>query len=543
MPILYKKIKFLIKSKFYPILSNLNYFFSKNWSSAYKKFGAFALISQLSAAIKVSKSDLKEQDIKKLEIVFLTILGSHFFTLITEIIIGLALKARGHKVSFVLDDMVLPINEHHHIGKEGDWPTVSYVNYHFGRILLNKLGLDIIKLSNATDCNYKPDLKKYEDILTASILKHYRVGEVSEKLPDLSNKKELIIQAILLSAKLGHFISKIAPDRVIMSHGIYSTWGPAREVLIENNIDVITYTETKTKNTIRMNWKESSDIYTLEEAWVELKNNDLTDKEDKKLEDYLKTRISHSKDLMIYNFGHKESQSEISERLKIDQSKAVYSLYTNVVWDAASAQKEVVFDNAVDWVMQTISWFIENPEKQLIVKIHPAEVVIGTKQPFLKVIKDNFSKLPSNIIIIPPDQKVNRRSIYDITDCGIVHTSTPGLELPLSGKPCIVVSETHYRNKGFTIDVKSKKEYFNILNDHPKNLFEKNKLIELSRKYAYLFFIKCAIPFPFIESGNGPNDIKKLNIDNYDSIIKNRSIHFILKSIENKSSFVPKIDL
>ena len=40
-----------------------------------------------------------------------------------------------------------------------------------------------------------------------------------------------------------------------------------------------------------MNWKESSDIYTLEEAWVELKNNDLTDKEDKELEDYLKTKF------------------------------------------------------------------------------------------------------------------------------------------------------------------------------------------------------------------------------------------------------------
>ena len=43
---------------------------------------------------------------------------------------------------------------------------------------------------------------------------------------------------------------------------------------------------------------------------------------------------------MIYNFGHKESQSEISERLKIDQSKAVYSLYTNVVWDAAMLKKK-----------------------------------------------------------------------------------------------------------------------------------------------------------------------------------------------------------
>jgi hypothetical protein len=59
----------------------------------------------------------------------------------------------------------------------------------------------------------------------------------------------------------------------------------------------------------------------------------------------------------------------------------------------------------VDWVMQTIEWFIRHPEKQLIVKVHPAEVVIGTNQPFVKEIERLYPNLPSNIRVIPPEEK------------------------------------------------------------------------------------------------------------------------------------------
>ena len=108
-----------------------------------------------------------------------------------------------------------------------------------------------------------------------------------------------------------------------------------------------------------------------------------------------------------------------------------------MLWDAASAQREIVFRNPIEWVFETIEWFASHPEKQLIVKIHPAEVVIGTNQPFAEMIRKKIPELPSNVRLIEPDEKVNSWSIYKVTDLGIVHTTTAGMELPLLGIPCI----------------------------------------------------------------------------------------------------------
>ena len=47
-----------------------------------------------------------------------------------------------------------------------------------------------------------------------------------------------------------------------------------------------------------------------------------------------------------------------------------------------------------------------------------------------------------------------------MTDLGIVHTTTSGMEMPLVNVPVVVVSNTHYRGKGFTIDVENKEDYF-----------------------------------------------------------------------------------
>src|SRR5690606_5492122 len=122
---------------------------------------------------------------------------------------------------------------------------------------------------------------------------------------------------------------------------------------------------------------------------------------------------------------------------------------------AASAQREIAFKNPVEWVIDTIDWFNKHPEKQLIVKIHPAEVVIGTNMPFYDIILERITP-EKNIRIIKPNEKVNSWSIYDITTLGIVHTTTAGMEMPLVNKPCLVVSKTHFRDKGFTIDINSR---------------------------------------------------------------------------------------
>jgi hypothetical protein len=253
------------------------------------------------------------------------------------------------------------------------------------------------------------------------------------------------------------------PDRVIMSHGIYCTWGPARERLLAENIPVLTYAEAKKKDTHKFNWTNSADWWDVSQEWELVKDTPLTLEQEYSIDSYLQSRRNHSQDYRIYNFGEEETINQTLEHLKLDPDKPTFLLFTNVLWDAASTGREMAFANPIDWVTQTIEWFLKHPEKQIIVKIHPAEKVIGTNQPFTSIIAQHFPEIPDNVKIIEPQDNVNSWSVMRVAQLGLVHTTTAGIELALDGTPCVVVSRTHYRGKGFTIDVDSRDEYFGIL--------------------------------------------------------------------------------
>ena len=195
----------------------------------------------------------------------------------------------------------------------------------------------------------------------------------------------------------------------------------------------------------------------------------------------------------------------------IDLDRPVYTLFTNVLWDAASSQREIVFKNPVEWVVETIRWFESHPELQLLVKVHPAEVVIGTRQPFIDVLKEHIHEIPENVVIIPPEEKINSWSVYDISDLGIVHTTTAGMEMPLVGVPVVVVSDTHYRNKGFSLDANSREEYYYILEDiglNRRTVSGAQK--DLAKKYAYYLFQEYQFEFPLFYE---PEELKVLGIE------------------------------
>ena len=533
----YLPIKYWLKLYSYPLLAKVGNCLGVSWVTLGKVFGVFTVIAQAKTLISNTKFDQTSE--KHLNIIMLTMLGGHYFTINVEILLGIALRKRGHRVRFVLDDQILPINEHLHIGKEDSWPEISAKDYAFGKKYLTTLGFEVLNLSELI-CNQNDiNLIRYEHIVESTLLKHYRVGVLSGDLDDLDLKNKLVNDSIQITAKLGNKIAEMRPDRVIMSHGIYSTWGPPREILNDNNIPVITYAETKKKDTIKLNWKKSSDIWDVDEEWEKVKDRKLLPEEELKVDNYLKSRISHKNDVMVYNFGVLETEIQSYKRFDLDPNKPIFTLFTNVLWDAASAQKELVFKNPVDWVIKTIGWFAKHPEKQLLIKIHPAEIVIGTRQPFVMLIGKYFPNIPKNVKIIEPQEKVNSWSIYGITDLGLVHTSTPGLELPLIGKPCAIVSEVHYRNKGFTIDISNEQEYFQLLKSFRLDDIDNRVLKVLSKRYAHIIFERYSISFPFIESINSLNNVTSFKIDSIDDFVKHASTQFILISLENMTSFIP----
>lgn len=472
---------------------------------------------------------------KPLEIVFLTMLGGHTLEVATEAALGLALQARGHHVRFVVCDKLLPICENKKRGQEPDWDRLCAKCWGFGQDFLQGFGFEIIPLSRLV--KKKPlQADAYPDIVEAALLKHYQVG-VLAGLPDVETRKSLLSQAAALSAAAGHALVDMRVDRVIMSHGIYCTWGPARDVLNAAGIDVLTYGPGKKRLTQKFNWTTSADWWDVSEEWDRVKNTPLTPLQEERITRYLDSRRTHSQDGLIYNFGDEEDLEHTRARLRLDPDKQTFVLYTNVLWDAASTQREIAFRNPVEWVFDTIAWFTDRPTKQLVVKIHPAEVVIGTRQPFASLIKERFPNLPDNVRIVEPHEKVNSWSIYRIADLGLVHTSTVGMEMQLLGIPCAVVSHTHFRSRGFTIDINAREEYFDLLESWSADRVDRENLRTLALRYAYLLFERYQLPFDILYE-TSYSDVRAFNFNTINELMASKSVELIVKSIETRGSFL-----
>jgi len=502
---------------------------------SYEKMGniSFFAKSNLLAQAKDLGNFTIEKNAQPQTIYVLLMLSGSFFHLYIEALLALGLKKKGHNVIFIMDENALPIHELKKIGDEDNWDYQALKDYKFASKFLNLIGLKYLRISEFIAGGQIPEYnEKYDAILEATLLKQYKVGSISDKLPKLTEKKTLIKQAIAISDFIGHKLVQIQPDLIIMSHGIYSTWGPLFQVLDAHKIPTLVHGRGKKRHSQVFNWNKSGDSWDVSAEWEKVKDKELNTRELKLIKEYLDSRISHKEDVFVYNFGKETTSKETLEYLGINPNKPVFTIFTNVLWDAASAQREIAFKNPVEWVIDTIAWFNDHPEKQLIVKIHPAEKVIGTNMPFYDIILERINP-SSNVRIIQPEEKVNSWSIYDITTLGIVHTTTAGLELPLVNKPCMVVSKTHYRNKGFTIDVKSKESYFEILNSFDSSLinFEENR--KLALRYAYLLFIRYQVPFNmfFEEISTSITGFRYTNIDSY---FEDKNFKAIISAIENK---------
>lgn len=479
---------------------------------------------------------------KTLRVTFFSMLGSHSFMMASEVALARALRARGHIVSLVLCDRVLPVCENKPAASPEHWDRLCNGCNTFGEALLSASGIQFQRVGELVSQATEPaDLAYLEEadfshIVDSSLFKCFRIGRL-RGTPEEALLRRMIEQSCQLSARAALAVTHTKPDRVIMSHGVYSTWAPALAVFNARHIPVAVYNKGKKRNSTVMNWVTGLTEWDVSREWERIKNIPLSQKERDRISSYLSTRLTHASDAMRYNFGDEESEDETWRRLNLDRAKSTFVLFTNVLWDAASAQREIAFPNAVDWVLETIDWFTRHPDLQLVVKIHPAEVVIGTKQPFAEEIRARFPVLPSNIRIVQPHEKVNSWSFYRIATAGLVHTSTPGLELPLLGVPCVVVSRTHYRGKGFTIDVDTKEQYFRLLETFDSYNANLSEMQELALRYAHLLFERYHLPWDFLYEASFGN-YTAFNFQSDEQLLRHPTVQLVINSIEERSDFL-----
>ena len=278
------------------------------------------------------------------------------------------------------------------------------------------------------------------------------------------------------------------PDVVIVPNGTIQEFGVVYEVAKFLDIQVVTYEFGDQRQRIWISQDQKVMRQDTNDLWESCKEKTLSKAEADRIHELFESRRKAS---VWKNFSRLWQQvpakgSEIArEELGLDE-RMVVLLATNVLGDSLTLGREVFTNSMEEWLERTLQYFAGRPDLQLVIRVHPGEKLIHG-QSMVDVINRVLPKLPEHIHVIGPEEEVNTYDLIAAADLGLVYTTTVGLEMAMSGVPVIVVGDTHYRGKGFTLDPDSWVKFYKLLKavvENPDEFKLEEKQIEAAWAYA-----------------------------------------------------------
>lgn len=299
------------------------------------------------------------------------------------------------------------------------------------------------------------------------------------------------------------------PDRIIIGNGTIQEFGIAKRIARFLNIPTVTYEFSEQKDRVWLSQNDEVMRQNTDEMWDAMKETELNPQQLSKMQDLFEIRHKASTG-MNFTFQWQKNPSKggqiVKQELNLDDRPMVL-LATNVIGDSLTLGRQVFSRSMAEWINRTIQYFIGRPEINLVIRVHPGETFLKGVS-ITESIQRELPKLPENIHLLYPDEKVNTYDLMSLADLGLVYTTTVGLEMAMKGIPVIVSGQTHYRNRGFTIDPDSWVNYFKslgkVLEDPAKYRLSKSE-IDNAWKYAYYFFFIYPQPYPWHLWGNKEN--------------------------------------
>ena len=435
----------------------------------------------------------------------------HMYLTHTEILLYHLLKYAGYRVDYYIYDEHIAINE----------VITQKVVENGKKQFWQRSVKNATKILDAAHVNYSFISKSPEvDVLIAPLKGNYkRLLDFSFDEIDFGNIVKGVMYRYYKSINFGDDAAVVAYDfletsltnysqvktlheknqykYMLFSHGIYCTWEPVAAYCKQNKIDFVCYDRAKKQGTVNFNINQPAPDWSFNKAWARNINRELSVEEEAKVDAYLSERELQKGDVYSYNpSGKVDDLSKLKEQLGIKKEARVITLFTNLIWDAANVARDIAFKSMLECIDKTVEHYKNKPDVHILVRTHPAEKILGTEIQYAHLIRERIRSFPDNFTIISGDMEVNSFTVLDLSDIGVVHTSTVGLEMAMEGNPVLLISETHYRNKGFTFDIEHEVDYFNTIN----SLLEKNHLlpqqVKLARKYFYMMMFEYQHKMP-----------------------------------------------
>jgi len=420
-----------------------------------------------------------------------TSVGENLNTLALDITLGLALASRGHDVRFALCDggfhacMNLELNKFKSVEEFIDNGTHKFCGS------CRKLGMKAIQATGMPI-----ELLNAESTLLNTSERDVEIAESGAKrflaVGRTENESDfpLVLQrfrwaSIQFRGAIHKLLQHQKYDLVIGHHGIYVPQGTFQKLCKELEIPFVSWMQGYRKGSYVFSWNDTYHREFLKPFSVPKK---LTTQQRSQIENYLASRDTGENDWIRYGLVSKKE----SINFNIDSSKPTAVLLTNVSWDAQLHYESRIFSDMHEWIRETILWFIKNPDCNLIVRIHPAEVSgrIKSRDLVKDFIISQFGELPPSIKVVGPEESISTYALFEKSKLGIIFGTKAGLEIAAAGIPLLIAGEAWTRNKGIGLEPKSKTEYFEFLERFRCDYSQLPKNQDLAMRVAYHYFFE-----------------------------------------------------
>jgi len=201
----------------------------------------------------------------------------------------------------------------------------------------------------------------------------------------------------------------------------------------------------------------------------------------------------------LWQYVSSQGAEATRKMLNLDD-RPVVLLAANVLGDSLTLGRNIFAESMSEWITKTVQYFAKRTDVQLVVRVHPGEKIVPQAKSMGTVVREALPELPSHIHVIGAVDNVNTYDLIEIANLGLAYTTTVGVETAMNGIPVISCGQTHYRDRGFTIDPNTWDGYFSaletVLSDLPAHRLSEEQTAK-AWNYAYRFFFEYPRPFPW----------------------------------------------
>ena len=507
------------------------------------------LLKKDSALWKASKERAK----KGPKILMATGVGGFPTVTIVDSLLAVALTLRGAEVHILLCDKFLPACSMTARGffpiteefvKHGPSTSLCKVCFAPGHRMFRSLGLPMHRFSDfvsdkerQNSCQLSGSVPIHEipgycldgvptgEHAYSGALRYFARGDLEGEPQGEPILRRYLDASILTVYGLRRLLRTWSFEASCFIHGIYVPHGVIPEVCRQEKVRSVSWSHTYRKHTFIFSHEDTYHHTMLVEPASNWENMKWTPECEIEIVDYLKSRWYGTRDWISYADNVRGKELDVEAELGVDLSKPCIGMLTNVIWDAQVNYRNNAFPNMLEWVLQTIRYFVERPDLQLILRAHPAELRHGIKsrQFIVDEIRREFPDLPKNIVLIGPENPISTYAVMMKCDSVLIWATNAGIELAGMGIPIIVAGEAWVKNKGVTLDANSAPEYFDLLKRLPIGRRMDEATTLKARKYAYHYFFRRMIPLGFLQPSKH-SIFYDLKISGLDDLMPGRSV-------------------